>query len=119
MKKTIVLGASPNPDRYSYRAVIALLNKGYEVVPIGIKTGKIESISIFNGTPDIDEVHTITIYLSPANQKQYYTFILKQKPKRVIFNPGTYNPELIDLLEKNEIEVIQDCTLIMLSMGTF
>ncbi|OIP03131.1 MAG: CoA-binding protein [Bacteroidetes bacterium CG2_30_32_10] len=119
MKKTIVLGASPNADRYSYRAVIALLSKGYEVVPIGIKTGTIEKTPIINGTPDIEKVHTITLYLNPSNQKLYYTYILKLQPQRVIFNPGTYNPELIDLLEKNKIEVIQDCTLIMLSMGTF
>ena len=119
MKKTIVLGASPNADRYSYRAVIALLSKGYEVVTIGIKTGNIESNPIINGTPDIDNVHTITLYLNPSNQKLYYTYILKLQPQRVIFNPGTYNPELISLLKNNGIEVIQDCTLIMLSMGTF
>jgi len=117
--KTVVLGASPNPERYSYRAVIALLNKGYEVVPIGIKPGTIENISIVNRTSAIKDVHTITIYLNKANQKPYYAYILKLQPQRVILNPGKHNQEFINLLGLNGIEVVEDCTLVMLSMGTF
>jgi uncharacterized protein len=119
MKKTVVIGASPNTERYSYRAVVSLLKKGFEVIPIGIKSGSIENIPIINGTPDIKDVHTITLYVSLEHQKFYYGFILKLNPKRVIFNPGTYNKELINLLGLNGIEVVEECTLVMLSMGTY
>jgi predicted CoA-binding protein len=119
MKKTVVLGASPNSERYSYRAVVSLLKKGCEVIPIGIKSGFIENIPIINGTPNIKDVHTITLYLSPDHQKFYFGFILKLNPKRVIFNPGTHNKELMNLLGLNGIEVVEECTLVMLSMGTY
>ncbi len=119
MKKTIVLGASPNSERFSYRAVVALVDKGHEVVPIGIRSGTIANVPIINIMPDITDVHTITLYLGPLNQKPYFGYIIKLNPKRVIFNPGTHNQELMNLLGLNGIEVVEECTLIMLSMGTY
>jgi len=119
MKKTVVLGASTNPIRYSFTAVRQLNQSGHEVVPVGIKNGDIDGIAIENGTPEIEGVHTITLYLNPARQVQYYDYILGLKPKRLIFNPGTENLELIQMAKKEGIEVEIGCTLVMLSVGNY
>jgi uncharacterized protein len=119
MKKTIVLGATPNPSRYAYAATSKLKQKGHEVIPVGIKKGKIEGIEIQNGTPQYDGVDTITLYLNPDNQKPYYDYILSLKPKRIIFNPGTENYELMKKAKEAGIETEIACTLVMLSMGNY
>ena len=116
--KTLVLGASTNPSRYSYLAVSSLLKNGFPVVPMGIKKGSIKGLQIENEKPDLD-IDTVTLYLSPTNQINYYDYILSLHPKRVIFNPGTYNPELIEKLKAQNIEVVEACTLVMLSTGTY
>src|SRR5690554_976206 len=119
-KKTLVLGATTNPNRYSYMAVNRLLENNYEVVPVGIKKGEVGGIKIENDLEKIHEgIHTITLYLGPKNQLDYYDYILKTKPKRVIFNPETFNVELVELLKKNGIETVDACTLVMLSAGTY
>jgi predicted CoA-binding protein len=120
MKKTLVLGASSNPERYSYLAVQRLLNHGYEVVPVGIqKNASIGDQLILNGEPDIESVHTVTLYLNPTRQQEYYNYILSLKPERIIFNPGTENPELIQLAKDNEIEPVIACTLVMLATDQY
>ena len=119
MKKTSVLGATPNPSRYSYRAVEMLNRFNYEVVPIGIKTGEICGIKIINDHPEYTDIHTISLYLSPGNQVDYYDYIVKIKPQRIIFNPGTENDELYELANQNGIEIIEGCTLVMLSTGSY
>lgn len=118
-KKTVVLGATNNPSRYAYRAVELLLDKGIEPVPVGVKKGDIEGIDILNGQPEVEEVHTVTLYLNPERQKEYYDYILNMKPKRIIFNPGTVNPELMNMARKQGIEVEVGCTLVMLSVGSY
>jgi len=119
-KKTLVLGATTNPNRYAYMAVNRLLENNYEVVPVGIKKGEVGGIKIENDLKKIHEgIHTITLYLGPKNQLDYYDYILKTKPKRVIFNPGTFNVDLVELLKKNGIETVDACTLVMLSAGTY
>lgn len=118
-KKTVVLGASTNPDRYSYLAVNRLKEHGHEVVPVGIKKGEVAGIPIINELDTIDNVDTVSLYVGPSHQAVYFDFILGLKPKRVIFNPGTYNEELIDLLEENKIEILDACTLVMLSANTY
>lgn len=118
-KRTVVLGASTNPTRYSHRAVGLLLEKGVEPIPVGIKRGDIEGIPILHGTPDLEDVHTVTLYLNPERQKAYYDYILGLAPKRIIFNPGTENPELIRLAKENGIEVEIACTLTMLVVGNY
>lgn len=118
-KKTLVLGASTNPDRYSYKATLSLLNKGYEVALVGIKKGQIAGIDISNIPPQYEEIDTVTLYLSPDNQKPYYDYIFSLRPKRIIFNPGTENYELIRLAKDKKIEVEIGCTLVMLSIGTY
>ncbi len=119
MSKTVVLGASPDSSRYSYKCVKSLLRHGHEAVPVGKKNGKIEGIDILSGKPVIPDVHTITIYLSPRNQKEYYDYILELNPSRIILNPGTHNQELIDLVITKGIEVVNECSLILLSGDNF
>ncbi len=117
--KTVVLGASPNPERYSYRAVKMLRKYNHEVVAIGKKKGTIEDVPIINEAITLEGVHTVAMYLSPVNQKEYYNYILTLKPKRIIFNPGTENEELQKLAEENNIEVVEWCVLIMLSSNKY
>ena len=105
MHKIVVLGASPNPERVSYKAVKSLIRRNYPVVPIGIRPGIIQSLPIVTGKPVIDEIHTLLLYIGPARQKEYYDYIISLKPKRIIFNPGTENSELINLCKENKIEV--------------
>lgn len=119
MKKTLVLGASPNPARYAYTAVRRLLQNGHEVIPMGIKKGAIEGLEIINDRPSFEAVDTITLYINPRLQKEYYEYLLNLKPKRIIFNPGTENPELMQLAQEAGIEVEAACTLVMLSIGNY
>jgi predicted CoA-binding protein len=119
--KTVVLGATTNPARYAYRAVESLSNNNIEVVPVGIRKGESAGITILNDLPIIEKVHTITLYLNPQVQKDYYDYIIKLQPKRVIFNPGTENSELYGILKKElpntKIEIA--CTLVLLSIGNY
>ncbi len=119
-KKTLVLGASPKPERYSNKAVRLLRKFGHPVVAVGLRDAVIEDVPITR-PEEVKEkdIHTVTLYLSPENQKAYYDFILSLQPKRVIFNPGTENPELKKLLEEKGIETVENCTLVMLRSGLF
>lgn len=119
MKNTVVLGASVNPNRYSNLAVRKLKRYGHPVVPIGIRKGTIDDLSIIIGQPELKEVDTVTLYLNSQRQKEYYDFILRIKPARIIFNPGAENPELKALAEQNGIETEEACTLVMLSIGQY
>ncbi len=119
MKKTLVLGASNNPTRYSYAAVRRLKQLGLEVVPVGNKTGEVEGIPLVNGKPMIENVHTVTLYLNPQRQEDYYSYILSLNPKRIIFNPGTENPVFIKKAEEAGIEVVVACNLVMLATGEY
>lgn len=119
MKKTLVLGASPNPIRFSHKAVKSLVRHGFDVVPLGIRKGDIMWQKIVIGKPLLEDIHTVTLYLNPNNQKEYYDYILELAPKRIIFNPGSENQELIELAMKNNIEVSIACTLIMLNSNKY
>ena len=120
LKKTLVLGASPNPSRFSYKAVVYLQQSGHPVVAAGKRAGSIGNTIIRTDSPAEPDIDTVSLYLSPENQKAEYEYILKNiRPNRIIFNPGTENPEFISLAQKAGIETVQDCTLIMLSRGTF
>lgn len=118
-KKTLVLGASLKPHRYAYKAVIKLVNYHIPVVAVGLREGSISEVKIVKPFPSFSDIHTITLYVGPRNQALYTDYILKIKPKRVIFNPGTENPELEDLLRSQDIEVVENCMLVMLSKGEF
>ncbi len=118
-KKTLVLGASTNQDRVSYEAVLRLRRAGYEVVPVGIREGEIEGCEILTGEPEVADVDTITLYLNPERQRAYTDYILRLKPRRIIFNPGTENPELMRLAKQAGIETEIACTLVMLSLKQY
>ena len=118
-KKTVVLGASPNPSRYSYLAVNRLAAHGNDVVAIGKREGSINNINIIKGQPAEKNVDTVTLYLNANNQKQYYDYIISLHPKRIIFNPGAENHELAELAAKNDIEPVEACTLVLLSTGQY
>lgn len=119
MKKTVVLGATPNPERYAYLAVKKLLAYGHDVVPVGIRKGEIDGTPIQNGRPEISGVDTITLYLNPEHQRDYYDYIFSLQPQRLIFNPGTENPELMGLAREKGVETEVACTLVMLSVGDY
>ena len=118
-KKTVVLGASPNPARYSYLAVNRLAAHGHDVVAIGNRTGKINHVDVIKGTPPENNVDTVTLYLNANNQKAYYDYIFSQNPKRIIFNPGAENPELESLAKEKNILPMHACTLVLLSTGQY
>jgi predicted CoA-binding protein len=119
MKQTLVLGASPNENRFSYKAVVLLSEYGHKVLPFGNKKGRIKEHEILSQINPAEKVHTITMYLGAERQKAYYDFILSIKPKRIIFNPGAENSELANLAAEQGIEVVENCTLVMLQQGIY
>jgi predicted CoA-binding protein len=118
-KKTLVLGASQNPSRYSYLAIQRLRAHQHPVVAVGRRVGHVADVDISKEHAVEAEVDTVTLYLNPKNQVEYYDYILNLHPKRIIFNPGTENDELIELARKNNIEPVMACTLVMLSTGQY
>jgi len=118
-KKTVVLGASENPSRYSYLAIQKLQSYKHPVIAIGRKKGKVGAVTIETDHMPADAVDTVTLYLNPQNQRAYYDYILSLHPKRIIFNPGTENDELIKRSKENGIEPVIGCTLVMLSIGMY
>ena len=119
MKKTLVLGATPNPERYAYLATRRLTHYGHEVVPVGIRKGEIGDLQILEGKPEVEDIDTVTLYIGPDRQSEYYDYIFSLQPKRIIFNPGTENPVLEEALLKKGIEVEEACTLVLLHTGQF
>ena len=118
-KKTLVIGASENPARYSNLAINRLKNNQHPVVAIGNKKGTVAGITIGTEKIKLDDIDTVTLYLNPALQKEYYDYIISLHPKRIIFNPGTENDELADLALKNNIKPMEACTLVLLSTGQY
>ncbi len=118
-KKTVVLGASANPNRYSYLAVNKLRNHNHPVVAIGKKAGAVAGVSIETDHIPVSDVDTVTLYLNPQNQLAYYDYIMGLQPARLIFNPGTENEELAALAKKAGIKTVEGCTLVMLSIGNY
>ncbi len=120
-KKTVILGASPNPSRYSYMAAASLTERGHEIVPLGMKKGSVSGKEIIDirTFPAITDVDTVTLYVGVPNQKDLIAYIPKLKPRRVIFNPGTENAEFEKELMKAGISAIEACTLVMLRTGQY
>lgn len=119
MKKTLILGASTNSARYSYLVANKLVRKGYPIVNVGRKVGDVGGVAIEPAELIHSDIDTITIYVGPKNQAPYYEYILATNPKRVIFNPGAENSELVDKLKQQGIEVVEACTLVMLNTGQY
>jgi predicted CoA-binding protein len=119
-KTTVLLGASPKPDRFAYKAVRSLQRRNIPVIALGRKDADLDGIKIRKGMPgNIGPVHTVTLYLNPKNQEEYYDYIISLQPSRIIFNPGTWNPDLAELARSHNIEVVRDCMLIMLNSSKF
>lgn len=118
-KKTLVLGASPNPDRYSFLAINKLRAYDHPVIAVGNREAQVGDVTIVKQPLPIESVDTVTLYLNPSLQQQYYDYILSLQPRRVIFNPGTENEELENLLEEKGIQPVEACTLVMLNTGQY
>lgn len=118
-KTTLVLGASDNPARYSNMAINRLRKNNHPVVAIGRRPGMVADIPLETETRKIENLDTVTLYLNPTNQKQYYQYILDLKPKRIIFNPGAENAELQELVKEKGIQPVEACTLVLLSTGQY
>ena len=118
-KKTLVLGASENPSRYSNMAMQRLQAHGHPVVAVGKVPGNVSGMEILATPPQSEDIDTVTLYLNPAHQKAYYEYILSLNPKRIIFNPGTENEELERMAEERGIQAQEACTLVLLSTGQY
>ncbi len=118
-KKTLVLGASAKPDKYAYIAITKLVEKGHSVLAIGQNAGEVAGIKIQTKAIPLKNIDTISLYLNPTRQRDYYNYIVESKPKRVIFNPGTENPEFYQLLELNNIKAEVACTLVLLATNQY
>jgi predicted CoA-binding protein len=119
IKKTVIIGASTDPARYSYKAAAMLNAHDVPFVPVGIKKGELFGQDILNGQPTIDEVDTVTLYVGPQNQEAWADYIVSLKPRRVIFNPGTENQDLKNKVEQSGAEAVEACTLVLLSTGQY
>lgn len=119
MKKTLIVGASTNPARYAYLVANKLVRKGYPIVNVGRKEGRVAGVDIENMNNIHMDIDTITLYVGPKNQPIYYDYIIQTKPKRVIFNPGTENEGFRRKLEEEGIETVEACTLVMLNTGQY
>jgi len=119
MKKTLVLGASLNPGRYSNLAINRLVSYGHTVEAVGLRKGVVAGVEISTEKEKFENIDTVTLYLNPKRQVEYYDYIIALKPKRVIFNPGTENPEFYEILRKNNIEIEVACTLVLLGTNQY
>lgn len=119
IKKTLVLGASDNPARYSYLAIQRLRDHGHPVAGIGRKNTKVADVTIDKEKIPLTGIDTVTLYLNPTHQQEYYDYIISLNPKRIIFNPGTENDTLVKLAKENNIKTMEACTLVLLSTGQY
>lgn len=121
MKKTVIIGATPNSSRYAFLAAQNLKSYKHEFVPVGIKKGEVlgEPIQQISDKPAIPDVDTITMYVGAPRQEGWYDYLLSLKPKRIIFNPGSENPEFAKLAEEKGVEVVEGCTLVMLRTNQY
>ena len=118
-KKTLILGATPNPDRYAYKAAHKLVQHGHQIINVGVKKGEVANVVIEKPEQIYTDIDTVTLYLNPTHQIELYDYILATKPKRIIFNPGTENAVLAKKAEAQGIETLEACTLVMLAIGDY
>jgi predicted CoA-binding protein len=118
-KRTLVIGASTNPDRYSNMAIRTLRKYQHEVVALAKRAGSVSDVTIQTEFPENEDIHTVTMYVGAKHQPEYYKALLELQPERVIFNPGAENLELAEILEIRGIETIEGCTLVMLNTGQY
>ena len=119
MNKTLVIGASENPDRYANKAIRSLLLHNHPVVALGLKEGSVEGVIFHTEKEQFKNIDTVTMYIGPRHQPEYYSYIIGLKPRRVIFNPGTENPEFSAQLKTAGIFSEIGCTLVLLATGQY
>ena len=119
MKKTVVVGASTNPDRYSYKAITALVSHGIETGALGLREGTVAGVNIRRNPETTEHTDTISLYVGAQHQLQWQEAILSLTPRRVIFNPGTENPSFENLLRSKGIEIEHACTLVLLATNQY
>lgn len=119
MRKTLVIGASTNPERYSFKAITSLVKHGHEVKAYGLRAGEVEGVKIDTELVEYDDIDTVTLYVGAHNQAELYEYIINLEPSRVIFNPGTENQEFEHMLEHNGIDYEEACTLVLLGTGQY
>lgn len=119
MKKTLIIGASNNPDRYAFKAAERLLSYGHEIELLGVRPDVVFGKKVDIERKDYKDLDTVTLYIGPKHQPEYYDYVLSLKPKRVVFNPGTENQEFEALLKKNGIVAEEACTLVLLGTGQY
>ncbi len=118
-KKTLIIGASTNPERYSYKAAHSLKNAGHPIVQIGLKDGEVAGEQIHPLNTMFDDIDTVTLYVGPSHQDSYVDYLKKLEPRRVIFNPGTENDKLEQELQKEGIQTEEACTLVLLATDQY
>lgn len=118
-KKTLVLGATPKPEKAAFKAIEMLVAKGHSVLALGQNTGEVAGIKINTKAIPVKNIDTISLYINATRQRDYYNYIVDAKPKRVLFNPGTENPEFYQLLELNNIKYEAACTLVLLTLNKY
>ena len=118
-KKTLVVGASENPERYSYLATKLLVAHGHPVLCIGLKEGRIDDTPIVTGEPVLIDIHTITLYVNPTAQHALIPYLFSLNPRRIIFNPGTENEAFTMVAKQKGIETMDACTLVILKTGQY
>ena len=119
LKKTLVIGGSENPERYSFKAITMLREYNHPVVSIGLKEGQVQDVKIQKEQPDFKDIDTVSLYLGEKNQASYIDYILNLNPKRIIFNPGTENPFFIEKARQKNIDCLEACTLVLLRSNQF
>ncbi|MDD3078696.1 MAG: CoA-binding protein [Paludibacter sp.] len=119
MKKTLIIGASNNPERYAYKAAERLLNHEHEIELLGVRPDVVFGKTIDTERKQYEDIDTVTLYIGPQRQVEYYDYVLSLKPRRVIFNPGTENHEFEVMLRQNGIDVEEACTLVLLGTGQY
>jgi predicted CoA-binding protein len=118
-KKTLIIGASTDPSRYSFLAANKLVSHKHEIELLGIKEGIVAGKEINTEKDKFENIDTVTLYVNPQRQREYFDYVAKLNPRRVIFNPGTENPTFEDFLTEKGIEPIEACTLVMLTTGQY
>jgi len=118
-KRTLVVGASEKPHRYSNKAIRKLLRYGHEVIPLAPRPGQVHGIPFVTGNPPVEDIHTITLYVGPSRLTDMQDYLLSLNPKRIIFNPGTENEPFRQQAQQQGIETVENCTLVMLETGMF
>ena len=121
MKRTVIIGATTNQSRYAFIASEMLTEYGHEIIPVGIKSGEVLGTTILDirSKPNIQNVDTVTLYIGPRHQAEWYEYILSLRPVRIIFNPGTENAEFEKRAQAMNIEVVEGCTLVMLRSNQY